>query len=141
MSLQNRKTLSIVFVLVIFAFTAIIFSQTKETSIITQREYTDMRVEEIQRATDKALASLNERLSSMNEFRASINDANKMFVTKETVDKMQEDIRELRTISDIAKGAATQGQFFISMIAAFIGMFGGIVGLVLNWKKFNGNKK
>jgi len=142
MSVQNKKTLSVVFVLAIFALTAFVFSQTPQgNAAISMREYVDMRVAEIQRAVDKALESLNERLSGMNEFRASINDSNKLFVTKEVIDRMQVDIKELRSISDIAKGAATQGQFFISMIASFIGMFGGVVGVILNWKKFNGNKK
>lgn len=128
--------------MVIFAFTAFLFTQTKDAAAaITFREYIDMRITEQQRAVDKALESLNERLAGMNEFRASINDANKLYVTKEIVEKMETDIRELRTIADIAKGKATQGQFFISLIASFIGMMGGLMSFVMNYKKkFNNNK-
>jgi hypothetical protein len=106
MFLKNNKWVDLVLVgLAIFIFVYLFIAlpdafplaaQTKEDSVITQKEYTDMRVAEIQRATDKALESLNSRLSSMNEFRASITDANKTFATTETVKRMEEDIRTLR---------------------------------------------
>jgi len=144
MSQQNKRTLFVVFAMAIFTLTIFLFSQ---NSTVPWKEYVDLRIDDLQNQlnrraetisneTEKALASLNERLSVMNEFRATINDTQSRFVTNEAANKMQEDIRELRSIADVAKGAATQGQFLISMIASFIGMIGGIMGIILSWKKF-----
>lgn len=113
---------------------------TESTAAITMREYVDMRVAEIQRATDKALESLNSRLLAMNEFRASINDANKTFVTKDTIVKIEDDIRALRTLADIAQGKASQTSFFVAMflsMASFIISGAGLISK-FNEKRANG---
>lgn len=148
MSKQNKKTLSVVFILIVFVMTAFLFSQTNPQTI-TMRDYVDMKIDsleklmlmrfnEFQKAIEKAYLTNEIDKAKMNEIRGALSDANKMFATEESVERIRVDVRDLRSIADIAKGKASQGQFLVSLIASFIGMIGGVVGIISKFKSDKG---
>ncbi len=85
---------------------------------VTMREYVDMRFAETQRAIDTAYKALSDKLVGMNEIRGNLADANKTFARADTVEKMQDDIKTLRSLSDIAQGKASQTSlFFVGLVS------------------------
>ena len=146
MSMQNKRTLFVVFILVMFTLTAFLFTQTSRDSNVSLRDYIDLRVDDLQaqinRRTDEmkheseiALTSLNARLAGMNEFRQAINDASKLYATKEMVDKLESEIKTLRSLSDIAQGKASQTSLLVVGMVSFFGLAIQISRLYLERKK------
>ena len=74
---------------------------------VALKEYFDRRLEDLERrmldrflqgdsAVTKAERTMNERLNSMNEFRDALRDQANRMATRVEVDKLEEDVQELR---------------------------------------------
>jgi len=112
----NRR--SGAFLLSAILVTVYCFAAVNEPVEISLREYVDMRFAEMQRAIDMAYKTNETDKAKMNEIRGALNDAQKSFASKEAVEKIQEDIKTLRSLSDIAQGKASQTSlFFVGMIS------------------------
>jgi hypothetical protein len=149
MSMQNKRTLFIVFALAIFVICIYAFASTQDS--VTLREYVDLRFAEMQRAIDKAYLTNEADKAKMNEIRGSLNDAQKtfaskdavdklndaqkMFASKDMVDKMQEDIKALRSLSDIAQGKASQTSLFVVGMVSFLSLAIQISKIYIDKKK------
>jgi hypothetical protein len=66
-----------------FSFAQTHDDSSRNTDIISLREYVDLRFAVTQRAIDKAEVTMNERLAGMNEFRLALKDQNATFITRQ----------------------------------------------------------
>ncbi|MFA5379931.1 MAG: hypothetical protein WC455_29495 [Dehalococcoidia bacterium] len=123
-----------IIILVAIAACAFGIAANQVNDSISLREYVDMRFAEMQRATDTAYRSMADKLVGMNEIRGSLSDANKTFARLDAVEKMQEDIKTLRSLSDVAQGKASQSSLF------FVGMIS-ILSLAIQISKFIADRK
>ena len=123
---------------------------------VSLREYVDLRFMVAERAIDKAEKTLSARLDTMNEFRASLDDAQKTFLTREKFDmshqQVVDDIKTLekcaslainrrefdehlqsyailKTDVDIAKGKASTAQVYFGWLLAVISLILGVIHL------------
>jgi len=96
---------------------------------ISLREYVEVRLDEMGKAITIARDQMEKRLDSMNEFRQSLRDQNTLFVTKEMHEKVEEDIRELRTFKDEQSGKASQTQVYVVWLIAILGLVLGCLAL------------
>ena len=76
---------------------------------VALKEYFDRRLEDLERriqdrfmqgdsAVTKAERTMNERLNSMNEFRDALRDQANRMATRMELDKLEEDVQELRRV-------------------------------------------
>ena len=98
---------------------------------VTLKEHIESRLISIEKATELALAALNERLAGMNEFRAALNDVLKLLATKAELGRLEEDVRVLRESRAILEGKASQNSVNQATLIAIIGIILGSAGLII----------
>lgn len=102
-----------------------------------ERELTDSRLREIEKATIVAASSMEKRLDGMNEFRSTLKDQSARFITQEShnllQDRTDKDLRELRDWKSGMEGKASQTTVNIAMIISVAGVLFGVVSLVLRF--------
>lgn len=101
-----------------------------EEQAVALKEYMDRRFEDIQRAVDKAEASMNERLVGMNEFRNTLKDQSSKFIPREefasTVNSLSQKIDGLESIRDISSGKASQTSMLFALAFSFASLLFGV---------------
>jgi hypothetical protein len=84
---------------------------------VTLKEYVDLRFIEMQRAVDKAEASMAYRLQGMNEFRETIQDIQSKSIPRTEYDvahkQIEKEIKILQASASEAKGKASATAMFI----------------------------
>ena len=101
---------------------------------ISLREYIDIKVSAIDRATSNAYVSMEKRLEGMNEFRNQLKDQNATFITKAEysahMNKLEEDIRMLRESKATLEGKASQTSVNIALGISIIGLILTVLNIV-----------
>ena len=92
---------------------------------------TNARIDAVEKATTIAKEYLEKRLDTLNEIRGALKDQNQTFVTKEMHEKIEDDIKDLRTFKDEQSGKASQASVYIAYGLAALGL---IIELVLRFK-------
>jgi hypothetical protein len=85
---------------------------------ISLREYFDVRLKDIEKATELASQNLSVRLESMNEFRNQMKDQTTTFVTRNEIDAKFKSIEENRRDN-------------MALIVAVIGIIIGLIGIFI----------
>lgn len=108
----------------------------EHSDIITLKEYFDIRYQAMERAVDKASASMEKRLEGMNEFRSQLKEQASRFITREemqaTFKSMSEDIKSLNQSRAVLEGKASQNSVVGAFIFSAIGLLMGIIGIVIS---------
>jgi hypothetical protein len=103
---------------------------------ISLKEYFNYKIQNIEKATSLASASIDKRLESMNEFRSALKDQASKFLTKDeyglTINRVEIDLRSLREDRARLEGKASMSSVYISYI---IGLAGIIIGLLSIFEK------
>jgi LPS O-antigen subunit length determinant protein (WzzB/FepE family) len=106
----------------------------EKSTHITLKEYVDVRINNVEQATELARAGMEKRLEGMNEFRDTLKDQASKFVTRDELnaqlDKIEALIKSLELSKAILEGKATQASFYISLFFGVVGAISGIVSLV-----------
>jgi hypothetical protein len=96
---------------------------------VSIRDYIDLRFTEFQRAVDKAEATMGSRLAGMNEFRDTLKDQASRFITRDDLRFLQDEVKSLRKITDMAEGKASQNSVLWSYAIGAIGIILGVIHL------------
>lgn len=90
------------------------------TLVAGLKDYTEARIQGIEKAINVANISMTARLEGMNEFREQLKDQASKFVTREEVDKsiqgLGKDIKALEKIVYIGVGASLAIQFVFKFL-------------------------
>ena len=101
---------------------------------ITLKEYIDLKVGGIEKATFTAYNSMEKRLENINEFRAQLKDQNATFITKAEysahMNKIEEDIRMLRESKALLEGKASQTSVNIALGISIVGLILTVLNIV-----------
>lgn len=104
-------------------------------TLVTLKEYFDVRLSALDRASDVAYRAMEKRLESMNEFRSQMKDQAGSFITKAEfrvyLDKIDGDIRVLREYKSTLEGKASQSSVVISLLLAGAGLILSIASLLV----------
>ena len=111
----------------------------KETVSLKQylRDYVDIRLAALEKATELARANMDMRLNGMNEIREAMRDQASHFVTAvehravcDRLDRLEQKIRDLELSRAELSGKASQTSV---MIAYAISLLGLLVGVILHF--------
>jgi hypothetical protein len=109
---------------------------------ISLKEYVDLKIGAIDKATSVAYASMEKRLEGMNEFRNQLKDQNITFITKAEysahMNKIEEDIRILRESKAQLEGKASQSDVNSLRLISYISLAIGLSGLLITLIKLLG---
>lgn len=111
-------------------------------SDIPIKDYFEMRIEALEKATTLAALQMDKRLEGMNEFRTQLKDQGQTFLTRAEMDivshntrseisLMKDDIRILREAKAQMEGKASQQSVQVSLVFAIIGILIGIASLMI----------
>lgn len=93
---------------------------------VSLKEYVELKIDSIDKATTLAKESMELRLNSMNEFRATLKDQAGQFITRNElniiIERISIDIKNLNTAKDIMTGKASQSSVLFSYALAIIGI-------------------
>ena len=106
---------------------------------ITLKEYFEVRVTALEKATTLAAEQMDKRLEGMNEFRGQLKDQGATFLTRNEYaiahEKLCDDIKLLREFRAQLEGKASQQAVILAMIISVIGIILSIVSLVKEFVK------
>ena len=112
--------------------------------IDTLCNYTEVKLDAIDKATTLASDNMGDRLASMNEFRAQLKDQSATFIPRNEYlmahDRLIADVAQLKEFRAELKGKASQQSVTIAYIltafsitTAILGLIAGIIGVVLKF--------
>lgn len=107
---------------------------------ITLKEYFEKRLDEMDRrnelirdmnqiAVDKAVITIDKRLTGMNEFRNALKDQQNLFVSKEMYEALRDRVSDIELKAAEIKGKASQKEVTIALISSIIGITLGLITL------------
>jgi hypothetical protein len=106
-----------------------------EAKINNVEEETTLRIKNLERATDLAKVTMDERLARMNEFRDALKDQNQTFLTRAEYEnsykQVIEDIKSLRESRAALEGKASQNAVNISIALGTIGIVMSGISLIV----------
>lgn len=105
---------------------------------VSLRDYVDIRLNAIERATALALDANEKRLDGMNEFRATLNDQSKKFALQTDYLNLREDVQGLRETRAEMAGKASQQSVLISYLISAVAIFMNIATLYKDKKQKGG---
>ena len=102
--------------------------------VVSLKEYFEVRLAAIEKATEIALAATDVRLVGMNEIRGTLKDQAVHLVTRAEVnlqfDAIREQLKGLEKHQNIAEGKASMSMVYISYAISAIGIALGIFSLI-----------
>ena len=105
------------------------------TDYVTLKEYFEARLDAIDKATNIAYGSMQERLAGMNEFREQLKDQAGRFVTRQELHSELEaikiNIRTLELARAELQGKASQTSVYIAYAFTALGILVSIIKLLL----------
>ena len=109
----------------------------QEAMAVSLKEYFEVRLQSLDRATNTAAALMEKRLEGMNEFRNTLKDQANQFLTRNEfvmmMDKMTSEINALREFRVSVESKASQTSVIFVGVLSVIGVLIGVVGLF--WKR------
>ena len=108
--------------------------QTERQEYISFKEYVDIRLAALDKATEVAYQSMQSRLAGMNEFRETLREQASKFVTRTELeiqlDRIESDIRALRESRATLEGKASAQSVYVAYAISLIGIIMGLIGLL-----------
>jgi len=95
------------------------------------KEYTDKRLEELEKAILLAKQNIDQRLESVNEFRAQLNDQAKNFITRAEHDVLVKDIQDLREFKAVVNAKASQNSVTVAYVITIISLIISISSFIM----------
>jgi predicted Zn-dependent peptidase len=106
---------------------------------VSLKEFFEVRILALEKATTLAANNMEKRLESMNEFRSQLKDQAATFMSRAEFDSviqmLKADINLLKESKALLQGAASQKSVTVSFIFSVIATFFGLVGLLLSLLK------
>lgn len=110
-------------------------SRRRYGSMVSLKEYVNVRFREQNKAVALAQKILDSRLESMNEFREDFRQQAAQFMTRREFqlfqERVSEDIRSLRESRATSQGKASQLSVNITFLIALLGLIVGVVRFFL----------
>ena len=103
-----------------------------EAECVSLRDYIDMQIATLEKATGLARDEMNRRLEGMNELREAMKDQAANFATRVELALLIKDVQSLQLSRAASEGKASQAHAWLATMLA-------VVALLLSlWKTFSG---
>ena len=98
-------------------------------NFVSWKEYVEVRLRDMERATEMARISMEKRLDGMNEFRLTLKDQAAMLVPRSEHDLLARQIEECRRVQAVQEGKASQLSVNLAYLIAAVSLAIAVIDL------------